>query len=105
MAKKNKRNIKALIAKRAELQSLAQKSTLTIPGAPKASVKPIEELTAIDTHQPTTVSAHHGKEIWRTLLATGVVAIVLTSVIVVDRQKPFLESFGAKLYDVLELGN
>lgn len=105
MAKKNKRNIKALIAKRAELQSLAQKSTLAIPGAPKTSINPIEEPTLVEAPQSATVSAHHGKEIWRTLIATGIIAIVLTTVIIVDRQKPFLEPFGAKLYDALELGN
>lgn len=105
MAKKGKRNIKALIAKRAELQALNQRSTLSIPGAPKTAPAPVE-LAAAESSVVASLPAHHaGREIWRTALSTAIVAAILVAVIVVDRQSPFLNRFGSQLYETLRLGN
>jgi hypothetical protein len=107
MAKKNKRNIKALLAKRAELQALGQKTSLAIPGAPTTARKqPVAELPLPDSANAAALPVHHyGREIWRTLLATAIIAAVLVAVIIIDKQKPFLDAFGATLYTALELGN
>lgn len=105
MAKKNKRNIKALIAKRAELQALSQQTSLSIPGAPKTAPRPIDEPVLTEAPRQATLSAHHSTEIWRTLIATAIIAIALTTVVVIDHQKPFLDTFGGKLYNALQLGS
>lgn len=106
MTKKNKRNIKALLAKRAELQALSQKPALAIPGAPTAAAKSTSVLPIPETVNSTALTGHQdGRDIWRTLIATAIIAVVLVGVIVADKQKPFLDAFGAKLYDALELGN
>lgn len=104
MAKKNKRNIQALIAKRAALQSLNQKPLVAIPGAPKSP--PRLELAASEAAPVAALPAYKpGREIWHTLLATAVIAVVLTALIVIDRRSPYLTEFGDTIYRALELGN
>jgi len=106
MAKKNKRNIKALLAKRAELQALNQRPTLAIPGAPKGVATNQAELPApAAANAPALVAHQTGSEIWRTLIATAVIAILLAGVVLTDRQKPYLDFLGAKIYQALELGS
>lgn len=104
MAKKGKRNIKALLAKRAELQAINQKTTLSIPGAPTKPVAAIAELP----EAPTLVAlpaAQSGREIWRTLLATVIIAVLLAGVVISDRQSPYLGQLGDSVYRVLRLGD
>ncbi len=104
MAKKSKRNIKALLAKRAELQALSDRPSLSIPGAPKVA-RSLAELPASPVSTEPMLTAHHaGREIWRTLLATAIIAVILVAVVISDRQRPYLQHWGDKLYKTLQLG-
>ncbi len=106
MAKKNKRNIKALIAKRAELQAIGRKATVSIPGAPASAPKRPELITAEQSLPKIALPPHQtSKEIWRTLLATAFIAAVLVAVVLTDHRYSYLDTFGHTIYDALQLGS
>lgn len=103
MAKKGKRNIKALIAKRAELQSLNQRPALSIPGSPKTQMA-VEATVVSENSEGAFSTDQVSGEIWRTIIATAIIAVVFIIVVVADRQSPFLDTLGANIYEMLRLG-
>jgi hypothetical protein len=108
MARKNKRNIKALIAKRQQLQSLENRNPVSIPGAPKLGTaavvppvlanEPARNNKALPAYKP-------GREIWRTVISTGIVTLILIAVIVADSRVSFLEAAGDALYRFFRLNS
>ncbi len=104
MPKKSKRNIKALLAKRAELQSLNQKSALSIPGAPSASRPATAELP--EPLPPTALlpDTSTRTEMRRSLISTVIIALLLAAVVISDRQSPYLNQLGDQIYDLSRLG-
>jgi hypothetical protein len=110
MSKKNKRNLKALLAKRQKLQSL-QSSAVSIPGAPqrqRLSAAPALE-DGLSLSGPPAVKAlppfQPNKEVWRTVVSTVAIALLLGGIVIFDQQRPFLTEFGNILYRTLRLNS
>jgi|GEM_PF-6728675 len=104
MAKKNKRNIKALLAKRQQLEAASRNAVLTIPGAPLQ--KPTEPLPlpASPTSQQKALPAYGpSRELWRTIVSTAVIGLLLIGVIIANQQQHFLDAFGDTIYQGLQL--
>lgn len=105
MSKKSKRNIKALLAKRAELEELnrSKNKIVSIPGAPKAVRSESPVLETPNLNHPESPTYAPGKEIWRTLIGTAVIAALLVAVVILDDSRHFLSPFGDTLYKALRL--
>lgn len=108
MAKKNKKNIKQLIAKKQQLHALEQGYTVTIPEAGQLITTPqkAELPPAAATHPEQKALADYrpGKEIWRTVITVAIITVLLVGLILADSRYHFLDGFGDRLYNLLRLG-
>ncbi|QQG50342.1 MAG: hypothetical protein HZB70_02075 [Candidatus Berkelbacteria bacterium] len=107
MSKKSKRNIKALLAKRAQLEELNRGKTnlVSIPGAPKLARPEAPTPVARELNRPELPEYAPGKGIWRTLIGTAIIAVILVAVVVLDNSRHFLAPFGDTLYNALRLND
>lgn len=104
MAKKSKRNIKALLAKRQQLEALERGKTVSIPGS---SLTPALVRPALSPPSPESTQSlpayTPGKEIWRTVISTVIVVAVLLAIIALNHTHPILDRYGDHLYKTLNL--
>ncbi len=107
MAKKNKKNVLQLIAKKRQLQALEQGYNITIPetsqlntATQKPALPPVE---TIKTPRKALVAYQPGKEIWRTVVTVVIIALILSGLVVADSRYHFLDGFGNRLYNSLKL--
>lgn len=107
MSKKKKQNLQRLIAKKQQLQQVAQgaavsfKETPVIVPAPKVE----EEIITLPNHPVTTplMTMGAGRELKKTTLSIVLIALLLIAAVVFDRKTPYLNHFGDWLYRALRL--
>lgn len=101
MAKKSKKNLQKILAKRQQLQQL------NTSAAPASLPEPSEELKALPTVTQKSVAAlpaySHNRELVRTVISIAIIAALLIGVVIFDRQRDDLATFGNWLYNTLRL--
>lgn len=100
MAKKQKKNLQRLVAKRQQLHQLNQEEALGTAATATASVAAIAA-PAIMPALP--ADTHLIKEVKRTAISFAIISLVLVAAVLIDRQTPFLATFGDRLYTFLRL--
>jgi len=105
MAKKNKKNIQKLLAKKRQIQQLGSKSVLPelpnhLTSEPTPTALPVTKTTPILLGENT-----HLKELKRTIISILVIALLLAAVVIFDQNNNLLDQFGNQLYNGLRLNN
>lgn len=108
MAKKNKKNLKQLLAKKQQLQNLEKQagnpqisSNLPKTALPSPVTRPA--LTSAENTEKALPAYAPGREIWRTLISTAVIGVILAGIVIANNQQHFLNRFGDQLYQALNL--
>lgn len=99
MAKKSKKNLQKILAKRQQLEQLSTTSlTPALPEEPKKATQlPTEKsVAALPAYS-------HNRELIRTGISILIIAVLLVGVIIFDRQRDDLNTFGNWLYSTLRL--
>lgn len=102
MSKKKKQNLQKLIAKKQQLQQVAQGAVIsfneTAPIEPYR--KPEEAIIENASYQP---KITRDRALRKTAVSIIVIAILLVVAVIFDKKSPYLNQFGDWLYSALRL--
>lgn len=105
MAKKNKKNIQKLLAKKRQIQQLSSKAPAPelvdhSTKEPAIAALPVEKVSPALLTENT-----HIKELKRTVVSIIIIALILTAIVIFDKNNNLLDQFGNQLYNSLRLNN
>lgn len=102
MSKKKKQNLQKLIAKRQQLQQVAQGAVLSFSENSQIETfqKPEVTVTQTTTYQP---KATRDRALRKTAVSIVIIAVLLIVAVIVDKKSPYLNQFGDWIYSTLRL--
>jgi len=107
MAKKQKRNLQKLIAKKQQLTQVIQGATISFEETPVIiPAQKVRPAIAAQSTQPAThplVTTGAGRELRKTAVSIVLIALILTAAIIFDHKTPYFSHFGDWLYKTLRL--
>ena len=102
MAKKKKQNLQKLIAKKQQLQQIAQGAVVSFSenSQVEAFQKPETAVVPAATFRPKPVS---DRALRQTAVSIVVIAALLVTAVIFDNKSPYLNQFGDWIYSALKL--
>jgi len=102
MAKKKKQNLQKLIAKKQQLQQVAQGAVVSFSENSQIEnfQKPEVAVTQTTTYQP---KATRDRALRKTALSIVIIAVLLVAAVIFDKKSPYLNQFGDWIYNALRL--
>lgn len=96
---KKKRRVDEVLAKKRQLQNLERQNTPS-PTVVTTQSTPVEQVIADSTVKPTT---HYSNEIYRTLIDTAIIAILLVIAFFISQKTSYSTQLGNWLFTFLRL--
>ncbi|MCR4277711.1 MAG: hypothetical protein NUV80_00285 [Candidatus Berkelbacteria bacterium] len=102
MSKKKKQNLQKLIAKKQQLQQIAQGSVVSFQenSLIETFQKPEVAISPTTTYQP---KATRDRALRKTAFSIVIIAILLVTAVIFDKKSPYLNQFGDWIYWALRL--
>ena len=102
MAKKKKQNLQKLIAKKQQLQQVAQGTVVAFSENSKVETyqKPETAIVETTTYQP---KATRDRALRKTAASIVVIAVLLVAAVIFDKKSHYLNQFGDWIYSALRL--
>ena len=102
MGKKKKQNLQKLIAKKQQLQQIAQGAVVSFEEKAKTEPYQIPEaaVAAVTTYQPKVAG---DRALGKTAISIVIIAVLLVVAVIFDRRSPYLNQFSDWLYNALRL--
>ncbi len=102
MAKKKKQNLQKLIAKKQQLQQIAQGAVVSFSDSAPIEPyhKPEVAVVKATLSQPKATS---DRALRKTVVSIAIIALLLIVAIILDQKSPYLNQFGDWIYSALRL--